>query len=75
MEKRKLESKEQWEIYKHKVSQDFKNFQEKAKQEWKEGVKTFRKGFFRAYFWFLLLTIPILVIVIIVLWILSQLTG
>lgn len=75
MEKTRIESKEQWETYKNKVSQDFKNFQEKAKEDWNDGLKSFRKGFFKAYFWFLVLTIPILIIVIVVLWILSQLTG
>ena len=75
MEKKRIESKEQWDAYKDKVNQDFKNFQENAKQNWNDGLKTFRKGFFKAYFWFLILTIPILIIVIVALWILSQLTG
>ena len=39
MEKKKIESKEQWDAYINKVSQDFKNFQEKAKQDWNDGVK------------------------------------
>ena len=75
MEKKRLESKEQWDAYKNKVSQDFKNFQEKAKQDWNDGFKTFRKGFFKAYFWFLLLTIPILIIVVAVLAVVSRLLG
>ncbi|MHA2035081.1 MAG: hypothetical protein ACW972_08050 [Promethearchaeota archaeon] len=66
IEKRKIESKDQWEAHKNKVSQDFKDWQEKTKQDWKNGVATFRKGFFKAYLWFWALTLPILIVVIIV---------
>jgi hypothetical protein len=75
MEKKRIESKEQWNAYKNKISKDFKNFQEKSKQDWMDGIKTLRKGFFRAYFWFLLLTIPIIIIVVIVLAVMSRLLG
>jgi hypothetical protein len=66
IEQRKLETKEQWDTYKKKVSQDFKNWQEKTRQEWKEGVKTFRKGLFKAYLWILLLVVPIIIIIVVV---------
>jgi len=66
MEQRSLKTKEQWEAHKNKISQDFKNWQEKTKQEWKDGVRSFRKGFFRAYLWMLLLIIPIIVILVVV---------
>lgn len=75
MEKKKIESKEQWDAYKNKISQDYKNWQEKTKQDWNDGVKAFRKGFFKAYFWFLLLTIPILIIVVVVLAVVTRLIG
>ena len=66
MEQRRLETKEQWEARKLKIQQDIKNWQETTKKEWSEGVKSFRRGFFKAYFWAILLIIPILVIIIIV---------
>lgn len=66
MEKRKIESKEQWEAHKSKVTQDFKDWQENTKKDWKNGVSTFKKGFFKAYIWFWVLTLPILIVVIIV---------
>ena len=75
MEKKKIESKEQWDAYKNKVSQDYNNWQEKTKQDWSDGVKAFRKGFFKAYGWFLLLTLPILIIVVVVLAVVSRLIG
>ncbi len=75
MEKKKIESKEQWDAYKNKVSQDLKTWQEKTKQDWNDGVKAFKVGFFKTYFWFLLLTIPILIIVVIVLAVVSRLLG
>jgi hypothetical protein len=66
MEQRRLESKEQWDAHTKKISQDFKNWQEKTQEQWEDGLKTFRKGFFRAYLWILLLIIPILVFVIVI---------
>ncbi len=75
MEKRKIESKEQWNAHTQKINQDFKNWQEKTKQEWKDGVGSFRKGFFKAYFWFLVLTIPIIVIIIVIVAIVNNLLG
>jgi hypothetical protein len=75
IEKRKIESKEQWDAHTQKINQDFKNWQEKTKQEWKEGVGSFRRGFFKAYFWFLVLTIPIIVIIIVVVALVNNLFG
>ena len=66
MEQRSLETKEQWDAHRQKVSQDFKNWQEKTQEKWNDGLKTFRKGFFRAYLWLLLLIIPIIVILVVV---------
>ena len=74
MEKKRIETKEQWEAHK-KVSQDFKNWQEKALEEWNDGFKAFRKGFFKAYFWFLLLIIPIIIIVVVVLAVVNNLMS
>ncbi len=73
MEKRKLESKEQWEAHKKKVNQDLKDWQDKTKQDWKNGVSTFKKGFFKAYLWFWALTLPILIVIIIVIVVVSNL--
>lgn len=75
MEQRRLETKEQWDAHKKKISQDFKNWQEKTQEKWEDGLKTFRKGFFRAYLWVLLLIIPILVIVIVVFAVMRWLLG
>ncbi|UCD02479.1 MAG: hypothetical protein JSV23_05570 [Promethearchaeota archaeon] len=75
MEKKRLETKEQWEAHKDKISQDFKNWQEKTRQDWKEGVKAFRRGFFRAYLWILALIIPIIVIIIVILVVMRWLLG
>ncbi|MFX0000547.1 MAG: hypothetical protein ACFE9Q_10125 [Candidatus Hodarchaeota archaeon] len=75
MEQRNLETKEQWETRKSKIQQDIKNWQEKTQKEWKDGVKAFRKGFFKAYFWFLVLTIPILIIVLVTLAVVFKLFG
>ncbi|GAG82694.1 unnamed protein product, partial [marine sediment metagenome] len=75
MEKKKIESKEQWDAYKNKVSQDLKTWQEKTKQDWNDGVKTFKQGFFKVYWRFLVLTIPILIIVVIVLAVVNRFLG
>ncbi|MFX1380022.1 MAG: hypothetical protein ACFFA4_13105 [Promethearchaeota archaeon] len=66
MEQRRLETKEQWDAHKTKISQDIKNWQEKTQEKWEDGLKVFRKGFFRAYLWLLLLIIPIIVILVVV---------
>ncbi len=66
IQRRRLESKEQWDNYKNKVSQDFKDWQEKTKKDWNEGLKSFRKGFLKVYLWILLLIIPIIVILVVV---------
>jgi hypothetical protein len=66
IEHQRLESKEQWETYKNKVSQDFRNWQEKTRSDWTEGLKTFRRGFLKAYLWIILLIIPIIVILVVV---------
>jgi len=73
IEKRKIESKEQWDAHKKKVNQDFKEWQDKTKQDWKNGVSSIKKGFFRAYLWFWALTLPILIVIIIVIVIVSNL--
>jgi len=66
IKKRSFETKEQLDAHKKKIGEEFNNWQEKTKKDWNDGVATVRKGFFKAYFWFLILTIPILIIVIIV---------
>ncbi|MFW9826209.1 MAG: hypothetical protein ACFFEY_01150 [Candidatus Thorarchaeota archaeon] len=65
IQRRRLESKEQWDNYKNKVSQDFNDWQEKTRNDWNKGLKTFRRGFLRAYLWFLLLITPIIAIIVI----------
>lgn len=66
MDQRRMETKEQWDAHKRKITQDFKNWQEKTQQKWEDGLKVVRKGFFRAYLWILLLIIPIIVILVVV---------
>ncbi|KKK44899.1 hypothetical protein LCGC14_0668880 [marine sediment metagenome] len=66
IKKRKIETKEQLDAYKKKVGEDINNWQEKTQKDWKDGFSLVRKGFFKAYFWFLILTIPILIIVVVV---------
>jgi hypothetical protein len=66
MEARSLETKEQWEAHRKKISNDFKNWQDKTQEKWNDGLKAFRKGFFRAYLWLFLLIIPIIVILVVV---------
>ena len=66
MDQRRMETKEQWDAHKRKITQDFKNWQEKTQQKWEDGLKAVRKGFFRAYLWVLLLIIPIIVILVVV---------
>jgi hypothetical protein len=75
IEKSKIETKEQLNAYKEKVKQDFKKWEEKAREEWQEGIKSFRKGFFKAYFWALLLILPVLIIIIVVLVIVNRYLG
>ncbi len=75
IEQRKLETKEQWDARKQKIQQDIKSWQEKTKQDWSEGLKSFRRGFFKAYFWALLLIIPIIVIVLIVMVVFNRLLA
>ena len=75
IEQRNLETKEQWETRKSKIQQDIKNWQEKTKKDWDDGLKSFRRGFFKAYFWFLVLTIPILIIVLVTLAVVFKLFG
>lgn len=75
IEKSKLETKEQWNAHKEKVKQDFKKWEEKTREDWQEGIKSFRKGFFKAYFWALLLILPILIIIIVVLVIVNRYLG
>ncbi|MFW9989384.1 MAG: hypothetical protein ACFFC3_12075 [Candidatus Odinarchaeota archaeon] len=73
MEQRNLETKEQWEARKAKIQQDIKSWQHKTEKEWNDGVKAFRRGFFKAYIWAIIIILPIIVIVIIVLWLMNSL--
>lgn len=75
IEKSKLETKEQWNAYKEKVKQDFKKWEEKTREDWQEGQKRIFQSFFKAYFWALLLILPILIIVIVVLVIVNRYLG
>lgn len=73
MEQMNLETKEQWENRKSKIQQDIKNWQDNTKQEWNEGVKSIRKGFFRAYLWALIIILPMVFIIILILALVSGL--
>ncbi|MFX1364529.1 MAG: hypothetical protein ACFFCE_19395 [Promethearchaeota archaeon] len=75
MEQRKLETKEQWEARKAKIQQDINSWQEKTEKEWNEGVKSFTRGFFKAYIWAIIIILPIILIVIIVLYVINRLLG
>ncbi len=75
MEQRNLETKEQWETRKGKIQQDIKSWQQKTEKEWNDGVKAFRKGFFKAYIWAIIVILPIVLIVIIVLYVINKLLG
>ncbi|KKK40646.1 hypothetical protein LCGC14_0959870 [marine sediment metagenome] len=75
IKKRKIETIEQFDAHKKKIGEDFNNWKEKTKKDWNDGVASVRKGFFKAYFWFLVLTIPILIIVIVVFVIINSLIG
>ncbi|MFX1570074.1 MAG: hypothetical protein ACFFCV_17090 [Promethearchaeota archaeon] len=75
IEQRNLESKEQWEVRKSKIQKDIKNWQEKTQKDWDDGVKSFRRGFFKAYFWIILLTLPIILIIVVVLFVINKLLG
>lgn len=66
MEKGRLETKEQWDVHTKKVKQEINNWQEKTRQDWNDGFKIIRRGFFKAYFWALLLILPIVIIILII---------
>ena len=73
MEQMNLETKEQWENRKSKIQQDIKNWQDNTKQEWNDGVKAIRKGFFRAYLWALIIILPTVIIIVVILALVSGL--
>ncbi|MCK4780730.1 MAG: hypothetical protein KAT57_11100 [Candidatus Lokiarchaeota archaeon] len=75
MEQRNLETKEQWEAGKSKIQQEIKNWQEKTEKDWNDGVKSFRRGFFKAYLWALLIILPMVVIIIVILAVVNRLLG
>ena len=75
MEQRSLETKEQWEASKSKIQQEIKNWHENTKQEWNDGVKSFRRGFFKAYLWALIIILPMVIIIVVILAVVSRLLG
>ena len=75
MEQRSLETKEQLEASKSKIQQEIKNWQDNTKQEWNDGVKSFRRGFFKAYLWALIIILPMVVIIVVILAVVSRLLG
>ena len=75
IEQQRLETKEQWEARKSKIQQEIKSWQEKTEKDWNEGVKAFRRGFFKAYIWAIIIILPVVLIVIIVLYIINRLLG
>ncbi|MEE9377925.1 MAG: hypothetical protein V3V33_07810 [Candidatus Lokiarchaeia archaeon] len=75
MEQMNLETKEQWENRKSKIQQDIKNWQDNTKKEWDDGVKSFRRGFFKAYLWALLIILPMVIIIVVILAVVSRLLG
>ena len=75
MEKRRLETKEQWDAHTKKVKEDINKWQDKTRQDWNDGFKSIRRGFFKAYFWALLLILPIVIIIIVILAVVNSLLG
>jgi len=66
IEKKQLETKEQWDARKQKIKNDMGSWQEKVRQDWKDGVKEWNRMSAKAYLRFLLYIIPIIVILIII---------
>ena len=53
-------NKEQWDARKERIRNDFENWQEKTRQDWKDGVKAWNRGIYRAIGIFLLILIIVL---------------
>ncbi len=66
LEKKQIENREQWEARKLKISEDVKNWQEKTKNDWEKGLKSFRWEMVKGSYMFLLFMIPILIVLFVI---------
>ncbi len=66
MQKAQGENKAAWDAPFNKLKADYDNWQEKVREDWKDGIKEINKWSSRAYVRFLLYTIPFIIILVII---------
>jgi hypothetical protein len=72
-EKKQIETKEQWEARKVKISEDIGKWQEKTKKDWEKGLKSFRREMIKGSYLFLVFMIPILVVLFVIVALITRL--
>ncbi len=65
-------AKVDWENQLHKIKGDYDKWREQQKQEFKEGMREFSRATIKGAYQFLIFMIPILIILIIVVWVISN---
>ena len=54
------QNKENWEAKKQQIKADMDQWQENARQDWKDGVKAWNRGLYKGIFMFLIILIILL---------------
>ena len=65
-EKAQTDNQEAWNSIGSKMQQDYQAWENKVREDWKDGVKEFNRASARAYVRFLLYTIPIIIILVVI---------
>ena len=72
IERKNLETKQQWEATTQKIQRDMEQWKKQRREDFKEGVKLWNRFWIKSSYAFLLFMIPILIIIIIIGWILTN---
>lgn len=72
IERKNLETKEQWEKRRQKMQDDFDQWKKNTRKDFKDGVKGWNRFWIKSSYACLLFMIPILIILIVLGWILTQ---
>jgi len=73
IQQKQIETKEQWEARKQKISEDIKAWQDKTRQDWEKGIKSWRREMIKGSYLFLVFMLPILIVMFVIIWLIDWL--
>ncbi len=66
------QNREQWETRKQKIRDDVEKWQNQTRKDLKDGVKSWNRGMIKGAFTLLIITIPIIIVLVLVIYVINQ---